>query len=219
MTSRRVLNVGSGPPGLSRLHPVFRDPSWRAVRLDIDPGVAPDIVGDMADLRALVPDMSFDAVWSSHNLEHLPAHRVGAALGEWRRVLAPTGFALLTCPDVEAVARLVLDKGLDATAYESPAGPITARDMLWGHGASIAGGHGFMAHRTGFTAESLGEAALAAGFAEIRVARRHFALWALCLMPRAVLGVIETLFETAGEGALFSAPDDEATPDPAWAAP
>lgn len=203
MSARAVLNVGSGPPGANRLHAAFRKDGWREVRLDIDPSVEPDVVSDMTDMRAKVADASFDALWSSHNIEHLAAHDVANALGEWTRVLADDGFALVTCPDIEAVARLVVEKGLDAVAYQSPAGPITARDMLWGHGASIAAGHGFMAHRTGFCAQSLGEAALDAGFAEVRVAKTPFALWALCLMPDADARRIEALFTDTPEGALF----------------
>src|SRR5665213_540831 len=40
--------------------------------------------------------------------------------------------------------------------YTSPAGPITPLDMLFGHSDSIASGHLYMAHKTGFTCASLG---------------------------------------------------------------
>ena len=61
--------------------------------------------------------------------------------------LKPDGFALITSPDLEAVASLILDHGLDHVAYTSPAGPITPLDMLFGHSASIARGSLSMAHK------------------------------------------------------------------------
>jgi hypothetical protein len=42
-----------------------------------------------------------------------------------RRRRQPNGFALITSPDLEAVAALTLEKGLDHTAYVSAVGPIT----------------------------------------------------------------------------------------------
>ncbi|WP_244488086.1 methyltransferase domain-containing protein [Aureimonas sp. Leaf454] len=183
MTRRTVLNIGSGPARPEKLHAAFRGLPWREVRLDIDPAVLPDIVGSMTDMGSAVPDASIDAIWSSHNVEHLAAHEVPVAFAEFRRVLKDDGFALVTCPDVEAIAAFVLKKGIDAVAYQSPAGPVTALDMLFGHGASIAAGHGFMAHRTGFTVERLARVALEAHFAEVRVVKGRLDLWALCLMP------------------------------------
>jgi hypothetical protein len=43
------------------------------LRLDIDKNVNPDIVGTMLDMSA-VADASVDAVFSSHNIEHLYPH-------------------------------------------------------------------------------------------------------------------------------------------------
>ncbi|WP_244641968.1 class I SAM-dependent methyltransferase [Chelatococcus reniformis] len=196
---RRVLNVGSGPALSGRLHAAFHGGGWDEVRLDIDPRVLPDLVGSMTDMRGLVADGSFDAVWSSHNVEHLYAHEVVPALQEFRRVLADTGFALITCPDLERVCQMVIADDLDNVAYMSPAGPITPLDMLFGHSKSIESGNEFMAHNTGFTAKRLGRLILEAGFAEARVAAGPaWDLWALGLMPRADLAeVYVTLRGTA----------------------
>ena len=43
---------------------------------------------------------SVDAVFSSHNIEHLYPHEVPLALKEFMRVLKPDGFVLMTCPDL-----------------------------------------------------------------------------------------------------------------------
>ena len=118
----------------------------------------PDIVGTVTDL-SVFPDGSVDGVWSSHNIEHLHDHEVPLALAEFRRVLKPTGVALVTTPDIEEVAKLVVDGKLDQVAYVSPAGPITALDMIFGHRASIQGGNGFMAVSATYAALRLAQGA------------------------------------------------------------
>jgi ubiquinone/menaquinone biosynthesis C-methylase UbiE len=127
----------------------------------------------------MVASASVDAVWSSHNLEHLFASEVPLALGEFFRVLRPGGAALITLPDLQAVAELVASDKLEDVAYVSPAGPIAPLDMIYGYGASIARGNVFMAHRTGFTAKTLAGALGRAGFCQVQVEREGFNLWAL----------------------------------------
>ncbi len=67
-------------------------------------------------------------------------------------------------PDIEAVARFIVEHGIATIAYNSPAGPIRPLDMLYGHSRAIEEGHVHMAHRTGFTAERLGNLLLMGGF-------------------------------------------------------
>ena len=74
-----MLNVGCGFPG-QQLHPAFRGGEWRELRLDINPAVNPDIVCSMVDMQPLATG-SIDAIWSSHNLEHLHRHEVPVAPG------------------------------------------------------------------------------------------------------------------------------------------
>lgn len=179
-----VLNAGSGSRAARQLYPAFRAPRWREVRMDIDPAAEPDVVGSIIDMSAFDAE-SFDAVWSSHVLEHLFAHQVPQALAEFHRVLKPDGFALITSPDLETVAALVATHGLDRVVYVSSAGPITPLDMLFGHGASIARGMEPMGHRTGFVCASLGNLLVDAGFASVLAKRERYDLWALGLMPDA----------------------------------
>jgi predicted SAM-dependent methyltransferase len=180
-----VLNAGSGYYAPERLHPAFRGPAWREIRLDIDPRARPDVIGSVTDMSRIA-DASFDAVWCSHNLEHLHSYEVPKALSEFRRVLRPHGFALITSPDLQAIAQLVVDGKLEEVAYQSPAGPITPLDMLFGLSTAIEAGNLFMAHKTGFTADRFGRVLLAAGFVEVFVTKgTFFDLWALGLMPEA----------------------------------
>lgn len=190
---KRVLNTGSGPVGNQRLHPCFQNGAWQHVRLDINPKVQPDLIGSITDMRAIIPDASFDAIWCSHNLEHLYGHEVLPALREFSRVLGRDGFALITCPDLEQVATLLLERGMDETIYVSAAGPIAVADMLFGHRASIAGGNTYMAHNTGFTTESLGNAILEAGFEEAYVGGSGVDLWAIACMPETRLDELSAM--------------------------
>lgn len=155
-----------------KLNRIFRQPGWQEVRLDIDPDVEPDIIASITDL-SVIPSGTMDAVWSSHNLEHLYAHEVPAALAEFHRVLAPGGLFLVTLPDLEAVARVILEEGADKVLMTGTDGtvPITPIDMLYGWGYMIRHGRTYMAHRTGFTLRTLGNALLAAGFPQVQATR------------------------------------------------
>jgi predicted SAM-dependent methyltransferase len=178
---KQVLHVGCGPRGPHRLHPVFAaGGDWEEIRLDLDPAVQPDIVCSTVDMRGHVPSASVDAVWSSHNMEHLHDHEVPRALAEFHRVLRPDGFFLMRCPDLQSVMEAFLENGLESVAYTSPAGPITPLDMIYGHRPSIAAGNAFMAHKTGFTDMRLARMLLEAGFAGVNTKRAHgFDLWAV----------------------------------------
>ena len=85
-----------------------------------------------------------------------------------------------TTPGVHPwVAELVAQDRLEEPAYVSPAGPIAPLDILYGHRPQIAAGNTYMAHRTGFTARTLGQALVRAGFARAMVQRDGFELWAV----------------------------------------
>jgi len=177
-----VLHVGCGFPNPDALEPRFRSEEWHELRLDIDPRTQPDIVASITDMSAVASN-SVDAVWSSHNLEHLYGHEVPVALAEMHRVLKPGGLALLNVPDLQQVAHYIVADKLDDVAYVSPAGPVTPLDCLFGLGSAVAGGNAFMAHKTGFTATSLGTRLAAAGFVNLRLWTSPFNLWAEAWKP------------------------------------
>jgi SAM-dependent methyltransferase len=167
--SSDLLHVGCGVYNRAKLPPVFHT-GWQEIRLDIDPDVNPDVISSITDMRA-ISDCIVDAVYSSHNIEHLYPHEVPLALGEMHRVLKPGGFALIMLPDLQEVARHVADGKLEEPLYMSPVGPIAALDVIFGHRPALANGNMFMAHRTGFTGATLGAALVNAGFAAALVQR------------------------------------------------
>ncbi len=177
MTRKKVLHVGCGPRQSGIIHPLFESAGWKEIRLDIDPGVDPDIVASITQMDP-IEDASMDAVYSSHNLEHLYHHEVDICLKEFLRVLKTEGFALIAVPNLKQVAALIADDKLDVPAYQSPAGPIFPLHMVYGFRPAVAGGNTYMAHKMGFTSKSLGRALIDAGFAWARWAEDSaFGLW------------------------------------------
>lgn len=168
---KTFLHVGCGPARKDRTTKGFNSPGWNELRLDIDESVTPDIVGTMLDMSA-VEDASVEAVFSSHNIEHLYPHEVPLALAEFKRVLKEDGFVVITCPDLQSVCALVAEDKLTDTAYISPAGPIAPLDILYGYRPSMANGNLYMSHRCGFTERVLTATLQAAGFASVASMRR-----------------------------------------------
>lgn len=177
---KSFLHVGCGMATKSKTTAEFNSDNWSEIRLDIDPNVKPDIVGTMTDMSD-VATASVDSLFSSHNIEHLYPHEIQLALNEFQRVLKPDGYAVVTCPDLQSVCALIAEDKLTETAYQSPAGPIAAIDMLFGHRPAIAAGNLFMAHRSGFTKTTLLDSLISAGFQNAAAKRRfnHFDLWAI----------------------------------------
>lgn len=168
--AKLLVNLGSGPKGSSsRLPAMFQ--SWRELRVDVDPRVAPDILADLTDLSA-IESKSVDAVWSSHCLEHLYLHQVGTAVAEAFRILADGGFWCVIVPDLQAIAEYLATDRLHETVYQSPAGPVAAHDMIFGFGPHLAQGRTSMAHKCGFTPTLLLQRLRGAPFAEIVLRRR-----------------------------------------------
>ncbi len=175
---KRVLHVGCGPLAGQKLHESFRGPDWQEVRLDINPAAHPDIVASITDM-AVVPSASFDALYSSHNLEHLAAHEAPLALREFYRVLKPAGFALITLPDLQLAAQYIAEGKEEAEVLRTNKGPITPLDILYGFRPCLAA-NPFMAHRFGWTAPMLEKALREAGFTHVAVERDYaFNLWAV----------------------------------------
>ena len=188
---KSLLHVGCGPKRKDRTTKGFNTPDWTEIRLDIDPSVSPDVIGTMTDMSAVASE-SVDAIYSSHNIEHLYPHEVPLALTEFLRVLKPDGFFVVTCPDLQSVCALIAEDKLTDAAYSSPAGPISPIDILYGHRPAMAQGNLYMAHRCGFTQKVLTATLQASGFKSIATMARGkapffdlFALASKCERPEA----------------------------------
>lgn len=168
-SERVVANVGCGPPNANDL-PGYFD-GWNKLRVDVDLAVQPDIVADLTDLSPIA-DGTVDAVWASHCIEHLYKYQVPVALAEFRRVLRDDGFVCIIVPDLQTVANYVAADRLHETLYDSPAGPVTPHDIIFGFGAAIASGRASMAHRCGFTPTMLQRAFAGLPFGEVLLRRR-----------------------------------------------
>lgn len=163
---KTFLHVGCGPKHKDETTGGFNTDEWTELRLDINEDVAPDIVGTILDMSA-VADGAVDALFSYHNIEHVYAHEVPIALAEFRRVLKPEGFMIVSCPDLQSVCQLIAEDKLTDPAYISDAGPITPLDILYGYRPSLQQGNLYMAHRCGFTENVLIAALQQAGFGSV----------------------------------------------------
>lgn len=105
---KRLLNAGCG----QRAHA-----DWINLDLQAPPG------GVSANLRNGLPfrDGVFTAVYHSHVLEHLPQEQAGTFLRECHRVIEAGGILRVGVPDLEAIARLYLEKLQGAMADETHA--------------------------------------------------------------------------------------------------
>ena len=159
---KTFLHVGYGLQNKSSCFG-FNNDNWKEIRLDFDKNVNPDIVGTLTDMKS-VETGSVDAVYSSHNIEHIFPHEVPIVLREFYRVLKEDGIVVITCPDIQSVGEALTQDKLFETLYESPMGPVTAFDILYGHRKTTVDGNIFMVHKGGFTYSTLDTKFKEAGF-------------------------------------------------------
>jgi SAM-dependent methyltransferase len=176
---KNFLHVGCGYSDKSRCFG-FENDDWSEIRLDIDKDVNPDIVGTLTDMNS-VETGSVDAIYSSHNIEHIFPHEIPIALKEFYRVLNDDGIVVITCPDIQSVGEALSQDKVMEPLYNSPIGDVTPFDILYGHRATTADGNIFMAHKTGFTYSLLDRVFSEAGF-KARVGGKKLDLFALYLV-------------------------------------
>ncbi len=143
-----------------RLHIGGMEPreGWKILNVQDGPGV--DFVGTCVDLSRFA-DASVLEIYASHVYEHLGyLDELPRALAEAHRVLKPGGLIRIGVPDLETLARLLLD-------------PKTPIDRKWLVQRIIMGGQTDPTdfHRVAFTFEFLKEFLVRAGFNEPTIRR------------------------------------------------
>lgn len=172
---RRLLNVG-GRSRAIQLPGAYA--TFEHVLLDLDPDAGADIVLDARELTSLEPQQ-FDVVYCSHNLNHVRQHDVPAVLAGFRHVLKAGGLAHIIVPDLQELMLVCVQQGidLDGLLYESPMGPITPLDVLYGHSGLIAqSGKDLYSHHTGFSQRTLANVIEASGFGPMFCQQGNFEL-------------------------------------------
>jgi SAM-dependent methyltransferase len=152
----KLLHAGCGSSAL----PDIFEGRYEEVRLDIDPAARADIVASITDMGDIG---AFDAVYSSHCIEHLYPDEVGKALGEFFRVCAPGGHVIVIVPDLEGV------EATDEIILESAIGPLSGLDLIYG--CRFDRHRPYMAHHSGFVSKTLERALREAGFARVDMKR------------------------------------------------
>ncbi|HJZ33535.1 MAG TPA: hypothetical protein VKF35_20615 [Hyphomicrobiaceae bacterium] len=195
--AKKLLNVGGNSKAIAIPEHYA---GWTHHLLDIDPRGDPDILCDARRLNTL-PAASYDAVYCSHNLEHYFAHEVPNVLMGFHHVLTSHGFAEIRVPDLALLMRTVAAKNLDLTdvIYQSKAGPVRVRDVIYGFGPEIErSGNDFFAHKTGFSPKSLIHVLRQCAFAICYLERRRLEIRAVAFKQQpapellAALGVAAT---------------------------
>jgi len=102
----KMLNIGCG---------VTSDSEW----INIDLGGSDDVMSHNVTDGLPFPDKTFDVVYHSHLLEHIPFEKSLPFIHECFRVLKPGGIIRILVPDLERIAGLYLEKL--AAAKESEA--------------------------------------------------------------------------------------------------
>ena len=166
---KTLLHVGCASLNISHIKGFIID-DWTEIRFDIDESRNPDIVGTLTDM-SLVQTESVDAIYSAYNIDHIYPHEVPTALSEFFRVLKDDGMAIIKCPDIQSVCEAVAKGKLLEPFYNSPVGPISPIDILFGNRKAVAKGNEFMAKKGGFIYSVLDRALHQAGF-EVRYGGR-----------------------------------------------
>ena len=105
----KMLNIGVGDRPIT-----YKD--YQVISLDIRPEVKPDIVSDCRKIPE--PDESYDAVYSSHTLEHFGRNEILPILLEWLRVLKPGGILMIIVPNLEYVAKDILSGMMTSETFD-----------------------------------------------------------------------------------------------------
>ena len=150
---KTLLHLGCGQSTIKDSSFAKEFKKYKEYRFDIDKKYNPDICGDITDLSN-IPDDTFDALFTSHTVEHIDFYKVVPTIKQFIRILKKDGIAKIVVPNLQTLGEKLSEGDVLSTLYESPAGPINSLDILYGHAASVLRNGDFMRHKTGFTKKS-----------------------------------------------------------------
>lgn len=179
----RFLNVGGCNKQIAV--PAHFD-GWEHQLLDIVAGPDVDVVCDAREIKERLAEKGYDAIYCSHNLEHFHRHDIPKVLQGFHYALEDDGFLHVRVPDMGAVFKAMAEgTAIDAPLYQSAVGPISALDMIYGHGGMIKeSGQDFMSHKMGFTAELLVNTLYTYGFKKIYIGAGNMELTAFAFKEK-----------------------------------
>lgn len=120
---------------------------------------APDI---LADVRSIpLPDGCADELMAIHLFEHFHPWEAPKLLAEWHRLLKPGGVLILEMPDLVKCCKNVLSNVMKG-------GRALEQLGMWGLYGDPRDENPYMAHRWGWTYDTLAPLLKAAGFSAFR---------------------------------------------------
>jgi predicted SAM-dependent methyltransferase len=149
--NKKVLNIGANKAKLD--FKLFEN--YQEIKLDICDDVSPDIVASITNMES-IPSQSVDGIWASHIVEHIFWHELPAAFFGIKRILKDDGIAIIMVPNLALIADNLKDD-VNKVLYDTPSGPITALDMIYGFRKFTKLGMDGMMHKIGFTPRLMGE--------------------------------------------------------------
>tara|TARA_R110002074_G_scaffold308361_11_gene479186 strand:- start:1186 stop:1878 length:693 start_codon:yes stop_codon:yes gene_type:complete len=158
----RYLEIG---PGRERV------PNFET--LNVVGGLQVDYIANASE-HVPFPDNTFDVIFASHVLEHVPWYATRSTLSEWIRTLKSGGRLEIWVPDGELLCQFILDHSrgvkndahLDGWNLKNP----TSDPFLWANGRLFYGANDFYPswHQAIFTAASLQQIFRELGLVDVR---------------------------------------------------
>ncbi|MGK7895109.1 MAG: methyltransferase domain-containing protein [Xenococcus sp. (in: cyanobacteria)] len=146
---KRMLEIGPGQNRISGFETI-----------DIVPRHQVDYVWDVSK-KLPFEDNTFEVIYSSHVLEHIPWFQTEEVIAEWVRILAPGGRLEIWVPDGLKICQVIIDHSLgienenhkDGWLMRNPKGD----PFLWANGRLLYGARDDYPswHKAIFTHESL----------------------------------------------------------------
>ena len=146
----------------TRLHVGGETPKEGWKILNVQPNEHTDYVGNIMDL-SMFEDESWDEVYGSHILEHLDyVKELPHVLSEIERILKPEGVLKISVPDLEVLARLLVNPQLNGQNR------FHVMRMMFGGQTNP-----YDYHKVGFTFEFMQAFLAQAGFRQARRVTSH----------------------------------------------